>query len=1267
MQSLEAARQEYEALDPKPRFENVPKQPSAMERKLHEVTHLPFRPWCAFCVQAKSRGHYKHKSTPEELAGRTHPTVQVDLFAMPNCMGVLLMVDVWTKYISVEPLRNKNAGVIGAILARFLSNLSYFDVVEISYDNEPVLSAGVKRTQVIRANQGLPTNLQPGKMYSKARTSLAERSIQTVRAQGKCLVAFLEDKMQMKIPDDHVLRAWAMVHGSWLLNRYHLTSSNGVTAYMAVRGRPYKGRVCAFGEEVYALDSLQQKYQCQWRRGCWLTKDEADHDIVAVGAQEVLRSKAVRKIAEHWDGSFLVSLEIGPWDLKRGVQTLVQQVKPSGQPLPRLHVSPDGVEAEGDADERAVLKYAQEHPDEDKEDVQSGGVPQSVPAQPHELQAVGNQVAIPEMSDAEFNEAVDSAVKRDRTEDVKLPIPVRQRVADVEGVKRSTAGEVSTQAKFVKFDHTVVEEKKAKQARTEMFSPTFAGDLNPSPGARSSTSPSGGHVRQIVENIELYDEDEIAEQVPLESWDWDVNDQLLEGDFSQHEIAKEEKDKRGFFNEDAGPPEVSAEELAYLDKHAMYAELERLRELDVICDVQEGVDVSEALQLDTKLVRDWRFRKGCWVRRARMVAREFRGQNASTDETFSPTTPLMLVKVLMVVALVKNLLISALDVSDAFLQVMQKENVIVAVPNWVRVAAENINLMYWQLKKCLPGQRNAATRWNDHLTKLLEELNFEHMQGTIFRHQERDIFISAHIDDLLLIGNRADSEEIYEKLSKKLTLKKDGPFGTEDPGRLFYLKRQVDIGEDGIYISPNAKYIPKLAELLGITERRGKSVPHHNALTVYDAEAIPMEEYLDERDAKMFRSALGICLYLAQERLDTQQTVRVLSSYMGRPTRTSLCALRKLGSYLIYTQDMRMHYPKEETYASTLTRWNGLEERKDGSPYEIELYSDSDWASCKTTRRSTSSGLIFVNSCCVHSHSRAQASTALSSMEAEILAATSLLVEGIQLKQLLQFLLGDAGGLSNNSKVQMRLRLDSTSAQSFFNRLGPGRAKHLSTRMMWSQQAMRRRWFLVERISTKENPADLNTKPLSRERREYLMKKIGLCSETFEEKTNNMPKMKQMVRLVSMMLMTGNLQGCNGEPMWMNPMTWTSTAWWTLTTIVLVSLVTYLLNEVSKLKFQMAKYKAIWETIRSVANLQPQQDPLAQDDEPGARRSSFSGVWLNEGSEEEEEEDDDSIVDSAEARESTNNLVAAFDAEDREEAPQPPRVFLIQWNAWCES
>lgn len=52
--------------------------------------------------------------------------------------------------------------------------------------------------------------------------------------------------------------------------------------------------------------------------------------------------------------------------------------------------------------------------------------------------------------------------------------------------------------------------------------------------------------------------------------------------------------------------------------------------------------------------------------------------------------------------------------------------------------------------------------------------------------------------------------------------------------------------------------------------------------------------------------------------------------------------------------------------------------------------------------------------------------------------------------------------------------------------------------MLWTQETMRKQWFYIDRISTKENPADLSTKVLSKERREFLMKRIGLQSGTFE-------------------------------------------------------------------------------------------------------------------------------------------------------------------------
>lgn len=76
-------------------------QPSERERKLHEVTHLPFKRWCSFCVMGKSRANLKCASDPNDLAARTHPTVQVDVFFQTAGNCLLLCVDAWSKYLHI--------------------------------------------------------------------------------------------------------------------------------------------------------------------------------------------------------------------------------------------------------------------------------------------------------------------------------------------------------------------------------------------------------------------------------------------------------------------------------------------------------------------------------------------------------------------------------------------------------------------------------------------------------------------------------------------------------------------------------------------------------------------------------------------------------------------------------------------------------------------------------------------------------------------------------------------------------------------------------------------------------------------------------------------------------------------------------------------------------------------------------------------------------------------------------------------------------------
>ena len=64
----------------------------------------------------------------------------------------------------------------------------------------------------------------------------------------------------------------------------------------------------------------------------------------------------------------------------------------------------------------------------------------------------------------------------------------------------------------------------------------------------------------------------------------------------------------------------------------------------------------------------------------------------------------------------------------------------------------------------------------------------------------------------------------------------------------------------------------------------------------------------------------------------------------------------------------------------------------------LEVYTDSDWASEHTKRKGTSGAVVTAEGMRLHSHSRGQASVALSSCEAEVTAAS----EGIKDALLLQ-------------------------------------------------------------------------------------------------------------------------------------------------------------------------------------------------------------------------------------------------------------------------
>ena len=152
--------------------------------------------------------------------------------------------------------------------------------------------------------------------------------------------------------------------------------------------------------------------------------------------------------------------------------------------------------------------------------------------------------------------------------------------------------------------------------------------------------------------------------------------------------------------------------------------------------------------------------------------------------------------------------------------------------------------------------------------------------------------------------------------------------------------------------------------------------------------------------------------------------------------------------------------------------------------YTLEVFSDSDWAKHRSTRKSVSSGFIFLFGNLLYSSSRSQKAIALSSAEAEIYAATSACCNGVLLEYCLCFIVG------GTDKVVTFIKMDNSAGRSFLLRSGVRRIRHISGHVLWMQQRVKEKGLFPSRVPSRENPADLGTKRLAKERMEYL---ICLC------------------------------------------------------------------------------------------------------------------------------------------------------------------------------
>ena len=217
-------------------------------------------------------------------------------------------------------------------------------------------------------------------------------------------------------------------------------------------------------------------------------------------------------------------------------------------------------------------------------------------------------------------------------------------------------------------------------------------------------------------------------------------------------------------------------------------------------------------------------------------------------------------------------------------------------------------------------------------------------------------------------------------------------------------------------------------------------------------------------DASSYQAIAARANYLALDRADIQFAVKEACRGMANPTRGDLIKLRRLGRYLI-------SHPRSVTNFTFQGRCE-----------ELSGYSDSDWAGCRRTAKSTSGGAMMLGRHCIKTWAATQKNITLSSGEAELVAAVKMSCEVIGLLQLAE---------EWGSKLTGAIYVDSSAALGAVARKGNGKMRHIKVGMLWVQEKSEDGTLKYHKVPGTENPGDLMTKNVPKKTADILMEIIG--------------------------------------------------------------------------------------------------------------------------------------------------------------------------------
>ncbi len=446
------------------------------------------------------------------------------------------------------------------------------------------------------------------------------------------------------------------------------------------------------------------------------------------------------------------------------------------------------------------------------------------------------------------------------------------------------------------------------------------------------------------------------------------------------------------------------------------------------------------------------------VFRARLVACGY-SQVPGLDFTdiYSPVVNDITIRCMVIAEMVWKFSSMVVDVETAFLHGDLEEEIYMESPEGLGHSKEECV----RLMKTLYGLVQSGRAFNKKLTGILKDLGFTQSLADpclfIRRNEHGRVYITLWVDDCYIMGDVDAIDDAVKQIEKSFTLKKE--YSLKD-----FLSCEVifDKHKEKCWIGqPHMvrKIEKTFAQLV-------KGLPKHNTPGTpgHVLQKAEKGQELDLKTQATYRSGTGMLLYLVKySRPDIANAVRELTKGMQACSEDDFKEMKRVIKYVLDTKDYGLKMEPQTDMIDKDTKW------------ELVVYSDSDWAGDKSTRKSVTGYGIFLLGCPIMWKSKQQQIIAMSLSEAEYIACTDAVKEILFITQVIE-----------SMKIQIKkpiiVRVDNVGAIFMAENISAtARTKHVDMRLKFINQYIEDGIIKIVFVKGGDNKSDPLTKNVNKE------------------------------------------------------------------------------------------------------------------------------------------------------------------------------------------